>query len=207
MTGQEVANFKEGVHVFPAVRVICDIGNWVNQYTHPLISDDIMIAHWKKYHKTWEAAIARADERPNGRDWVEEFANLEKRKTGEDINYAKFDKYLEAINLDRVYYDSILSDVDRFANMIPPQSLGKNYTAYRACSRMTSKTYTYYPRIPPVILNGKLVRQTTIEFTQKHRPAGEEPLNIGTVVESTDKSYYTATGRRLTEKWYISRFE
>lgn len=183
----ERPNYRPYVYEHPTFRAMCDFSNRVAELTHPLISDEAMIAHWKKHHKEWEAAVANA---PGG------------NKTRKE--YERFWKHLNEIGLEKLHYDP--SDhPERFANLTPLDSLGSNQAHFRPCTGRggSLKGYRFYPQDAPVILGDQVLTASSLEFARANKFQPEGNL----LVESNDRSHYTYSMRPLSAHWFIMRWE
>jgi hypothetical protein len=179
--------FRHYIREQPAFRAICDAGNWVADITQPLISDEVMIAHWQKHHKQWEESL---DKKP---------------VNAQPEDYRRYEAYVRSIGLTRINYEPLMhSNPDRFANMTPPPELGAS-SRMRACVGKggSGKAYEYIPETPLLTVGDQLIRPSVLKFAQENRIKPEGNLQV----ESTNRAHYTWSMRRLSPHWYIIRYD
>lgn len=181
----ERPNYRPYVYEHPTFRAMCDFSNRVAELTHPLISDETMIAHWKKHHKEWEAAVANYP-------------------SGKPEEYARFQRQLKEIGLEDIHYDPS-PHPERFANLTPLASLGSNQAHFRPCTGRggSLKGYRFYPQDAPVILGNQVMKASSLEFAKANKLQPEGVL----LVESNDRSHYVYSMRPLSAHWFIMRWE
>lgn len=179
--------FRHYIRAQPTFRAICDAGNWVADITQPLISDEVMIAHWQKHRKLWEAAI---DKKP---------------VNAQPEDYRRYEAYVRSIGLAYINYDPPSApNPDRFANMRPLPELGAN-SRMRACVGKggSGKAYRYIPETPLLTVGDQLIRPSVLAFAQKNGITPHGNLQV----ESTNQVHYTWSMRRLSPHWYIVRYD
>lgn len=171
----------------PVLRAICDGGNWVADRSQPLVSDEVLIAHWKKYRQHWEEALKQMPRSPNA--------------TSED--YRAFEKRLNLIGLYGMS-DGDPGDPEHFVSVTPLQTIGAHQSMRICVGRSgSSKGYTYYPATAPVVHDGRVMRPSEVETYRPERLGG---MSGNKLVDSTDRVLYEAYSKRmLSPHWYIKR--